>query len=276
MSQPTAAADASEEAARYRAAERAWQNEIGHTLLDKPHETPGSSAVFARQWSRIAAALRDVAGGPVVEVGCGKGHLLRWLRDDAAAPGRTFIGLDLSRAVFSLPAAGLAGTMADGEHLPLRERSVAALIYDGALHHLIDYAEALREALRVLAPGGLLILFEPVSSPFSRAVHHLLDPIVFRKTVYESPIDQRYKDAFDEEAIARLLAREGVLLRREHTDFLAYPLTGCYAGSVFSRRARLMRTLLALEDAIERTPGLRRLAAVFAWRFLIVARKEGP
>jgi len=276
MSAHESAESADDEAARFRVAERQWQNEIGHALLDKPYETPGSTAVFARQWDRIAAALRAAGSGPVVEVGCGKGHLLRWLRDAAAAPGRSFVGLDLSRAVFTLPAENLAGAMADGERLPLRDRSVAALIYDGALHHLIDYVDALREAFRVLVPGGLLILFEPVSSPFSRAVHHLLDPIIFRKTVYESPIDQRYKDAFDEETIAGFLAAEGALLRREHTDFLAYPLTGCYAGSIFSRSAGLMRALLALEELIARMPGLRRLTTVFAWRFLIVARKEGP
>jgi len=274
MDERTRPDEAAREADRYRAEERVWQNEVGHTLLDKPYESAGSSAVFARQWSRIAEALRDVGAGPVVEVGCGKGHLLRWMRAAAAAPGRTFVGIDLSRAVFALPPQQLAGAMADGEHLPLRDASVAALIYDGALHHLIDYIDALREAFRVLRPGGLLILFEPVSSPFSRAIHHLLDPIIFRKTVYESPIDQRYKDDFDEDAIARFLAAEGILLRRDHTDFLAYPLTGCYAGSIFSRHEGLMRALLALEQGIARIPGLRKLATVFAWRFLIVARKE--
>lgn len=274
MTEKTRAEDPAAEAARYRLAEREWQNEVGHTLLDKPYAIAGSAAVFERQWQRIADILRRAQPGPVVEVGCGKGHLLHWLRTAAPAAGRTFVGLDLSRAVHGLPPLDLAGAMADGEHLPLRSDSVAALVYDGALHHLIDYLDALREALRVLVPGGLLILFEPVSSPFSRAVHHLLDPFIFRQTVYESPIDQRYKDTFDEEAIARFLEREGTLLTRAHTDFLAYPFTGCYAGSAFARSERLMRLLMEVESRIENAPGLRRIGSFFAWRFLIVARKE--
>jgi ubiquinone/menaquinone biosynthesis C-methylase UbiE len=267
-------ASPAEEAEHYRRAEREWQNDVGHSLLDKPYEVAGSAAVFARQWARIAEVLRDAAPGPVVEVGCGKGHLLRWLRSAAPAPQRSFIGIDISRAVSSLTANQLDGVMADGERLPFRDASVSALIYDGALHHLIDYVDALAEALRILAPGGMLILFEPVSSPFSRAIHHLLDPLIFRKTVYESPIDQRYKDDFDEDVIARYLEEKGTLLTRRRTDFLAYPLTGCYAGSVFSRSEKLMRSLIALEDGVARTPALERFASIFAWRFLIVARKE--
>jgi SAM-dependent methyltransferase len=258
----------------FRRAEREWQNEVGHTLLDLPYETAGSAAVFTAQWERIRDALAGAAPGTVVEVGCGKGHLLRWLRDSDRRPGRLFAGIDISRAVRALPDHGLAGLMADGEALPFRSGTLAGLVYDGALHHLIDYRGGLREAMRVLAPGGLLIVFEPLSSRFSRLVHKLLDPIIFRKTVYESPIDQHYKGAFDESLIVELIAREGTILARERTDFLAYPFTGCYAGSVFSRSTGFMRLLLAVESVVARAPLLGRLARVFAWRFLIVARKR--
>jgi ubiquinone/menaquinone biosynthesis C-methylase UbiE len=258
----------------FRRAEREWQNEVGHTLLDLPYETAGSAAVFAAQWQRIRDALAGAAPGTVVEIGCGKGHLLRWLRDSDRSAQRRFAGIDISRAVLSLAAHGLAGIMADGEALPFRDGVLSALVYDGALHHLIDYRGGLREAMRVLAPGGLLIVFEPVSSPFSRFVHKLLDPIIFRKTVYESPIDQHYKGAFDESLIVELIEENGTIAARERTDFLAYPFTGCYAGSVFARNTGFMKLLLRLESAIARTPLLGGMARAFAWRFLIVARKR--
>lgn len=268
----TPAAPPPEQAARDRREEREWQNTVGHALLDVPYQAAGSAAVFERQWQRLAAALADAPPGPVVEIGCGKGHLLAWLR--GALPGRACVGLDLSRAVHALPAQGLAGAMADGEQLPLRDGSIAAVVYDGALHHLIDYPAGLRDAIRVLAPGGLLVLFEPVSSPFTRTVHRLLDPLVFRHGVeYESPIDQRYKDAFDERVITRVLDAHGLTWTYRRSDVLAYPLTGCYSGSPFARHAGLLTALLALEERLLRTPIVGRALAAFAWRMLICARK---
>jgi SAM-dependent methyltransferase len=260
----------------YRRLERAWQDDVGHALLDKPFELAGGAAVFARQLDRIAAALAGVADGPLVDIGCGNGQLLLRLRDDPRFTNRPLIGVDVSVAVATAAARGLRAVKADGEFLPFRDASVAAVVYNGALHHIIDYRAALREALRVLRPGGRLVVFEPVSSAFSRVVHHVLDPLVFRAACeYESPIDQRYKDDFRERAIVQVLATNRVALVHEHSDFLAYPLTGCYATSPFARSARLMRLLIAAEERVARIPGLRRLARALAWRFLIVGVKDG-
>jgi dTDP-glucose pyrophosphorylase/SAM-dependent methyltransferase len=259
------------EADSHRRMEREWQDSVGHDLLEKPHEAAGAALVFNRQFDWIADALRAAPPGPVVEVGCGRGHLLRRLREKPWLAARTLVGIDLSRAVFALRAPSLAGVRGDGESLPLRDGSVAALVYDGALHHLIDYPHGLREATRALAPGGILVLLEPVSSVFSRTVHRCLDPLVFRRVVYESPIDQLYKDRFREEVVVAVV-REGLELRaRTRSDFLAYPLTGCYAGSAFGRSVRFMRAMLAVEQLAWRVPGLRRIVGIVAWRFAIVA-----
>lgn len=260
------------QAARDRRDERAWQNEVGVALLDVPFRQAGSAAVFERQWERIAAALHDAPPGPICEVGCGQGHLLGWLRE--RMPERQWIGLDLSRAVWGAAARGLPGVLGDGEQLPLRSASLAALIYDGALHHLIDYPAGLDEAARVLVPGGRLVLFEPVSSPFTRLVHRVLDPIVFRHGVeYESPIDQRYKHAFDERVIMRRLAAHGMRWSYERTDVIAYPLTGCYAGSPLGRRAGVLRTILAVEERLLGVPVVGRVLRALTWRMLVSARK---
>lgn len=265
------------QAAEHRRAERDWQDRVGHDLLDVPHGFKGAAAVFHEQFDRIADELRDLPPGCILEIGCGKGHLLRHLRDKPWLAGHHLAGLDLSRAVHALPAAGIAGVRGDGEQLPFRDGSVAAIVYDGALHHLIDYPAALRDAMRVLAPGGRLVLFEPVSSRFSQLLHRLLDPIIFRKTEYESPIDQLYKGRFREELVHDVVA-EGLLVRTRHrSDFLAYPFTGCYAGSVFARSEGFMRHAIRLEALVWRAPGLRRVASALAWRFMLVAVKQaGP
>ncbi len=261
------------EAQRYRTLERKWQNEVGYALLDKLFEAPGSAAVFHWQWDRLISRLDLEKGGVVIEIGCGKGHFLRRLRALPRERQCTLVGVDLSRAVFSLPPYGLPGAQADGEFLPFRDACATSVFYGGSLHHIINYPAALREAIRILKPGGLLMIYEPVSSRFSQLVHRLLDPVVFRKTVYESPIDIRYKGAFRYELITDVLRSSHMELEESRSDFLAYPFTGCYAGSPFVRSERLMRLLMAIEDRISAFPLLNRIASVFAWRFTILARK---
>jgi len=276
MAAPERDSDARSKAARdahYRRLERAWQEEVGQHLLDVPHQSPGSSLVFERQFQRVIAHLDLAATRPIAEVGCGKGHFLAQVARAAGAGGPLLVGIDLSHAVHALPGKGLCGLQADGEALPFADGSLSAVIYDGALHHLIDFRAALRDAHRTLAPGGRLVIFEPLSSRFTRAVHRVLDPIVFRQTEYESPIDQEYKHVFREEPVLETLRELGMPYTIERSDAFAYPLTGCYAGSVFSRSLGLMRGVLALEHLAERTPGLRGLARFMAWRFLAVATR---
>jgi hypothetical protein len=102
-----------------------------------------------------------------------------------------------------------------------------------------------------------------------------LDPIVFRNgTAYESPIDVRYKTSFRQAVIVQVLRDRGLRVEEGWSDFLAYPLTGCYAGSVFGRSERFMRLLMAIEDRVMNLPLLRHVARRFAWRFTVVATKD--
>ncbi len=264
---------ASDDAEHYRRLERDWQESVGRHLLDVPHEAPGSAIVFEAQFDRIADELALSETGAIVEIGCGKGHLLEHLRRRSGPRGPRLIGVDLSSAVHAVRERGLCGLQGDGERLPFDDASLSGVIYDGALHHLIDYEEGLRDAFRALRPGGKLVIFEPVSSPFSRLVHKLLDPIVFTKVEYESPIDQHYKDDFREARIRGVLDELGMEHTICRTDFLAYPLTGCYAGSFASRFRGLMRALLTVEKIARAIPGVRRIADAMSWRFLLIARR---
>jgi len=267
--------DRSQRDAHFRRLERQWQEKVGQHLLDVPHESPGSAVVFERQFGRVIEHLDLDPSGVIAEVGCGKGHFLAQVARTAGPRRPRLVGIDLSHAVQALPAKSLFGVLADGECLPFADGTLSAVVYDGALHHLIDYRAALRAAHRALAPGGRIVIFEPVSSPFTRLAHRVLDPIVFRQTEYESPIDQEYKHAFLEAPVLSTLRELGMACSIERTDALAYPLTGCYAGSVFARSLPLMRFVMAVEAFCERVPLLRTLLAVVAWRFLVVATKPG-
>jgi SAM-dependent methyltransferase/uncharacterized protein YbaR (Trm112 family) len=49
---------------------------------------------------------------------------------------------------------------AEFERLPLRDLSVDVLVYNAAFHYAADYVRTLREALRVLSPGGRVVIMD--------------------------------------------------------------------------------------------------------------------
>ncbi len=264
--------------AHFQRLERRWQDEVGRHLLDRVYDAPGTASVFESQFQRVIDLIDLARPGFIAEVGCGKGQFLAQLRSQTLAGGLTAVGVDLSQAVASLPGKGLKGVQADGRWLPFADESLSVLVYHGALHHVIDYEEAIRESYRALVPGGFLYIFEPVATPFTSLVHRILDPIIFRKMlVYESPVDLEYKDHFTKDRMLGVLRELEMPHSVSWSDWLAYPLTGCYGGSPVGRSRLAMRLLLAVENVCARIPGVRRLLDLFAWRILIVARKpESP
>ena len=64
--------------------------------------------------------------------------------------------------------------IADAQQLPFRTASVTNIFGLDMLHHLAAPMTFLREAMRILAPGGRLILVEPWITPFSYLVFRFL------------------------------------------------------------------------------------------------------
>jgi len=96
---------------------------------------------------------------PCLEIGCGEGtNLVRLARR-----GQPF-GIDrsLARARFAaraVPGAHLAA--ADAHALPFRDGVFASVLIRDLLHHVVEPRRAAVEAVRVLAPGGTLLVIEP-------------------------------------------------------------------------------------------------------------------
>jgi SAM-dependent methyltransferase len=138
---------------------------VNHALRDATCETEAERAESAL----LRQMLRNVAGdGPLLDVGAGWGRLAP-LYDEA--------GL---RAVYVEPAAlgtqlmlrnGLRRVVAAvGEALPFPSAAFRAALIGWVLHHHspdLDAADILREAVRVLAPGGWLFSIEPLLPGFS-------------------------------------------------------------------------------------------------------------
>ncbi len=101
---------------------------------------------------------RFAPGGPVLDIGCGRGY---WLEHMADA-GIAVLGVepDMERARLALDHGPVA--LADATRLPVASASMQVVWCIHVLHHLPDPALALAEMRRVLAPDGRLILAETV------------------------------------------------------------------------------------------------------------------
>ena len=257
--------------------ERQWQDETGNKLIDESYKFKGTRYVYEKQFDRIINRLKIKSGAVIIEIGCGRGQFLNYLEKQFYSESIELIGLDLSSKLMEVkkrnPSKHIHYITGDGEKLPFADNSADIVIYNGSLHHMPDFSQALHEAFRVAGDDGQIILYEPVSTTFSRAIHHLCDPFVFKRVKYESPVDEFCKDSFRPELLYRIITEAGYIYSRDWYDFLAYPLTGCYAGSYFSDKLIFFSFLLRIESIIQKIPLLKKGSQFLCWRLLLDVKK---
>jgi len=155
----------------------------------RAHEAAAYFKANAPNWERlrslhvpernVEATILNALGPPdlesVLDAGTGTGRMLELLAPHISRG----VGVDVSQEMLSIARDRLKDAphcqlrLGDVYRLPFLEQDFDAVLFHQVLHYLDDPAAALREALRVLRPGGrmLIVDFAPHELEFLRNEH---------------------------------------------------------------------------------------------------------
>ena len=183
--------------------------------------------------SRGDANLRWVCGraqGETLEVGIGRGRTLPFY-----PRGLHLTGIDLSDVALGVAQTradelGLNAVLCQGDAaaLPFPDDHFDTVVFAFVLCTIPDDRRAIAEAVRVLRPGGRLLLVEHVRSPNrpARAVERLLDPITVRRQadhLLRDPLEHILAEELEIETLERSWfgVLERLAARKPEADELA-------------------------------------------------------
>jgi SAM-dependent methyltransferase len=155
---------------------------------------PEENYWFRRHEAAYAFAVPLVAGATLLEVGCGEGYGTALL----AGRAHSVLGLDYDARTVAHAAATYrraSFVRANLAALPVRSASVDAVATLQVIEHVWNHGEFVRECLRVLRPGGLLIVTSPNRLTFSPGL--------------EEPVNPFHTKEFTAAELAELLVRNG-------------------------------------------------------------------
>ncbi len=133
-------------------------------------ETFADAGVRRDELRFLREALSSVRGGRVLDIGCGTGSFLHAARDLFVRAD----GVDLSAKMIehaqrrAAGDPGLAFTRVDGPKLPFEDASFDVVSSVLSFRYL-DWDPVVAEILRVLKPGGRLVVVDMVAKPLSPA-----------------------------------------------------------------------------------------------------------
>ena len=153
-------------------------------------ETVQGQLIEVEQVSRYLWAAQAATARLVLDAGCGTGYGSRLLADGGA---REVVGVDIARAVLDVAAGGMPESVrlqtADLRRLEFEDDKFELIVCFEVLEHVDDPLTVMNELVRVLSPGGLLL----VSSP-NRGLHQPGNPYhlnEFTPTALESALTAR-------------------------------------------------------------------------------------
>ncbi len=136
-----------------------------------------TKASSQRSRKRLALILSRCPGGVLLEIGCGKGHLMQ-----LASPHFTVSGLELSEeATRDLePADRERIVIGDVERTDLPPAQYDVIVAFNVLEHLRDPADVLRRMAQALRPAGVLVGSVPLNYSLVGRLHTALTNVFDR------------------------------------------------------------------------------------------------
>jgi len=222
-----------------------------------------------RRLEMILASAGELVRGRVLENGCGVGMYAERLR----RCGGEVIGLeyDFSRAVEAQERAPQLVNAA-GEYLPFPRESFDLILSHEVLEHVADDRRAVREMVRVLQTGGMLVVFVPNRGyPFETHGIYWRGRYRFGNIPLVNYLPPRWRDrlaphvrVYSRGDLEYLFAGLPLRIFEKRVIFGAY-------DNIIARYPRLGRLLRRLLQALEKTP-LKVLGLSHYW----VMEKELP
>jgi SAM-dependent methyltransferase len=177
--------------------------------------------IYIGWYQKITA---DLAPGKTLELGSGNGNYKDFNKRVITSDVDRHPGLDMK---------------VDAHRIPFENATLTNIVMIDVLHHLHNPAVFLREAQRVLKPGGRLIMLEPYPSPVSRMIYGRFHPEPFdfksdpfrdRRGLKSDPWEANqaipYRLFFQSRKRLEKEFPKFKVEKAEKLSFLAYPLSG--------------------------------------------------
>jgi SAM-dependent methyltransferase len=260
--------------------------ELTTSRHDRPPMTGNFAGLNQRQalhrdvWQRKAAIrllyqefhrqlLADCGEGRILDIGSGTAHIKEVRPDVISTDILSFPGIDI---------------VADAHRLPFASGAFSGIVMLDVLHHLERPIEFLKEASRVLRPGGRLAMIEPAMTPLARRFYDRFheEPVDMTADPFALVTINRTRDPFDaNQAIPTLLfSTQQARQRFEHEvpalrvrrigwqSLFAYPLSGGFQPWSLLP-ASWVKPMLAFEG---RMPAVLR--KLLAFRMMVVLERQ--
>jgi SAM-dependent methyltransferase len=160
-----------------------------------------------RAMTELAARLR----GRVLDIGAGTGYAARFLdpAETTYLPTDLPTGRDSADPTISLQATRPRVYCA-GQRLPFRDNSVDGVLSSSVLEHVVDVHGILRDAFRVVRPGGRVLIGTPFFFPFHG------EPDDFRRWTVYGLTEELRACGFEVEATRRIGSSLATLVLNLH------------------------------------------------------------
>ncbi len=191
-------------------------------------------------------------GARILDIGCGLGVYVRKFREFSDR----VCGIDIDPRRLREGARTTPGLMlAVGEHLPFPDNSFDVIVLNEVIEHVTDDTATMREALRVIRPGGHIAIYAPNRLyPFETHGIYLGTKFVFGNIPLINWLPNPLRNKLVPHA--RAYTKRGIRRLYRNLDVDVNVETYVYPGfdNIIARRKRLGRVLRQALYRAERTP----------------------